>query len=373
MKILFTCGGTGGHIYPAVSIAEEITKKYPDTEYLFIGAQGMMEMDIVPKCGYEIKAVPVTNLSRGKKPKDIVHNLKTIFNVISSLFRSLRLIKEFRPDAVIGTGGYVCFPVIFAAWLLGIPSFVHESNSEPGLTTKMLSRFVKIVFTGYRESIRYYKPGKAEYTGTPVRKQFEDPTDPENAFDQLGADPKLPLAVSVWGSLGSGYMNETISKFVSIMPEKKFNLMHVTGKRYFDQYSYISGLDLPVIRERNFVLKDYVYDLPLFLKAASLVICRAGASTLAELAYLGKPAVIVPSPNVVNNHQDKNARVFEAKGAAIVLSEGTFTPEDLLRTIEDILTSPERTAAMTEAMRSFCVPDSAEIIAEKVLCSVMNR
>ena len=370
MKILFTCGGTGGHIYPAVSIAEEITKKYPDTEYLFIGARGMMEMDIVPKCGYEIKAVPVTNLSRGKSRADIVHNLKTIFNVISSLFRSLRLIRDFGPDAVIGTGGYVCFPVIFAAWLLGIPSFVHESNSEPGLTTKMLSRFVKRVFTGYRESIRYYKTGKAEYTGTPVRKKFEDSVSPDNAAARLGADPDLPFVVSVWGSLGSGYMNETFSEFVPIMPEKRFSLMHVTGKRYFDQYSYISGLDLPVIRDRYFILKDFVYDLPLYLQAASLVICRAGASTLAELAYLGKPAIIVPSPNVVNNHQDKNARVFESKGAAVVLSEGTFKPDDLLRTIEDILSSPERSAAMSEAMRSFCVPDSAKIIAERVLCSV---
>ncbi|MBR0351943.1 MAG: undecaprenyldiphospho-muramoylpentapeptide beta-N-acetylglucosaminyltransferase [Oscillospiraceae bacterium] len=367
MRILFTCGGTGGHIYPAVSIAEEITKIIPDAEYLFIGADGMMEMDIVPKCGYPIKAVPVTNLSRGKKPKDIVHNIKTVFNVLSSLFKSRRLIKQFRPDAVIGTGGYVCFPVIFAAWLLGIPAFVHESNSEPGLTTRMLSHFVKKVFTGYRESIRYYKDGKAEYTGTPVRVQFDDSADPADAFDRLGTSADLPLIVSVWGSLGSGFMNEVFSKIVRIMPEKKYIMLHVTGKRYYDQYKHISESDLRVIRERYFILKDFVYDLPLYLHAAGLVICRAGASTLAELAYLGKPAIIVPSPNVVNNHQDKNARVFEAKGAAVVLREGTFSPEVLLDTIGSILSSPEKMEAMSSAMHSFCVPDSARIIADKVL------
>ncbi len=367
MRILFTCGGTGGHIYPAVSIAEEISRKHPEAEYLFIGAEGMMEMDIVPKCGYEIKAVPVTNLSRGKRPRDIVHNIKTVFNVIASLFRSLKLIKGFRPDAVIGTGGYVCFPVIFAAWLLRIPAFVHESNSEPGLTTKMLSRFVKRVFTGYRESLKFYKNGIGEYTGTPVRKQFEEAAPEAEAYEQLGADPDLPLVVSVWGSLGSGYMNEIFSEFITIMPKNEFVLMHVTGKRYYDLYEYINGLDLPVISEKTFVLKDFVYDLPLYMKAANLVICRAGASTLAELAYLGKPAVIVPSPNVVNNHQEKNARVFEAKGAAVVLTEGSFTREDLLETIMSILSSPNREAEMSEAMSSFCVPDSAAIIADKVL------
>ena len=367
MRILFTCGGTGGHIYPAVSVAEEISKKHPDTEFLFIGAEGMMEMDIVPACGYEIKAVPITNLSRGKRPEDILHNIKTIINVIASLFKSLRLIREFGPDAVIGTGGYVCFPVIFAAWMLGIPSFVHESNSEPGLTTRMLSRFVKRVFLGYRESLKYYTEGKAEYTGTPVRKEFDETHPEKSAYEQLGSDPELPLVVSVWGSLGSGYMNETFSKLVSVMPEHEFDLMHVTGKRYFEQYKYICNLDLPVVVNRSFVLKDFIYDLPVFLKAANLVICRAGASTLAELAYLGKPAIIVPSPNVVNDHQDKNARVFEAKGAAVVLSEGSFTPEELLDTIRSILTSPEKTSEMSAAMHSFCVPDSAGIIADRVL------
>ena len=367
MRFLFTCGGTGGHIYPAVSVAEEIKKADPDTEFLFIGAAGMMEMDIVPKCGYKIEAVPVTNLSRGKKPKDILHNFITVFNVIASLFCSLKLVKRFRPDAVIGTGGYVCFPVIFAAWLLGVPAFVHESNCEPGLTTRLLSHFVEKVFTGYRESLKYYKEGKGEYTGTPVRKQFGESISPTEAFNRLGTSPDLPLVVSVWGSLGSAYMNEVAAKLVQIMPDNRFSMMHVCGKRYYEQYKYISGLDLPAVKEHNFVLKDFVYDLPLYLKNAGLVICRAGASTLAEIAYLGKPAIIVPSPNVVNNHQEKNARVFEAMGAAVVLREGTFTPEILLESISAILSSPEKIAEMSSAMHSFCVPDSARIIAENVL------
>ena len=367
MKILFTCGGTGGHIYPAVSIAEEITKKEPEAEFLFIGAEGMMEMDIIPSCGYEIRSIPVTNLSRGKELKDIVHNCRTIVNVIRSLFMALKLVKDFRPDAVVGTGGYVCFPVIFASWLLGIPSFIHESNSEPGLTTKMLSRFVRKVFLGYRESLAYYKEGKAEYTGTPVRQLFAQSGPVNGTAGSASAERELPFVVSVWGSLGSAYMNEIMSDLVRIMPDDKFRLMHITGKRYYEKYISIRELDIPVIRNGNFIITDFIYDLPAYLNSAALVICRAGASTLAELAYIGKPAVIVPSPNVVNNHQFKNASVFEAKGAAVVLTEGSFTPADLLKTIESILSSKGKYDAMSEAMHSFCVPVSAEIIADRVL------
>ena len=366
MKFLFTCGGTGGHIYPAVSVAEEILKKDPDAEFLFIGAEGMMEMDLVPACGYDIKALRVTNLSRGKSFSALFHNLKSIFNVITAIFKAMRLIRDFGPDAVIGTGGYVCFPVIFAAHLLGIRTFLHESNSVPGLTTKMLSRTVDAIFLGYRESMQYYPAEKAVYAGTPVRRMFEE-KDESMAFEKLGTDSDLPLVVSVWGSLGSGYMNECFSKFVSIMPEGRFRLLHVTGKRYYDQYGYMADLDIPVVRNKEFIVKDFLYDLPVYLSAASLVICRAGASTLAELAYLGKPAIIVPSPNVTNNHQDKNARVFEKKGAAIVLSEGKFTPEDLLASIQSVLSTPEKAGRMSMAMSSFCVPDSAAIIAEMVL------
>ena len=372
MKYVFTCGGTAGHIYPAVSIAQKLSARDDSAEFLFIGAKGMMEMDIVPKEGYPIEEIPVSNLSRGKKPGDIIHNFKTAFNLVISFFRSLAILKKAAPDAVIGTGGYVCFPVLASARILGIPAFIHESNVVPGLTTKMLTGIVDRIFVGYESSMKYYPSAKVLYTGTPVRDAFLYENDLFRAKEQLGLDPDFPMVLSVWGSLGSGFMNGMIEKLSYIFPADSFNLIHVAGKQYYEDYRKI-GENVPETGQRtNLAVRDYLYDIPNYFAAADLILCRAGASTLSELAYIGKPAVIVPSPNVTNNHQEKNARVFENAGAAIVLTEGSFSAENLLDSIGKILTSEDLKNTMSQAMRSFCVPDSAERIADSILSFIQS-
>jgi UDP-N-acetylglucosamine--N-acetylmuramyl-(pentapeptide) pyrophosphoryl-undecaprenol N-acetylglucosamine transferase len=373
MKYVFTCGGTAGHIYPAVSIAQKLSARDKSCDFLFIGARGMMEMDIVPKEGYPIEAIPVSNLSRGKGIDDIIHNLKTVFNLFSSFFRSLSILKKAAPDAVIGTGGYVCFPVLSAARLLGIPTFIHESNAVPGLTTKMLTGIVDRIFVGYESSMKYYPSSKVLYAGTPVRDAFLLENDLVRAKKDLGLDPDFPMVLSVWGSLGSGFMNGMIEKLSYIFPSDSFNLIHVTGKQYYKEYGKIEE-NVPQAGQRTSLsVRDYLYEIPKYFSAADLILCRAGASTLSELAYIGKPAIIVPSPNVTNNHQEKNARVFESAGAAIVLTEGSFSAETLLDAIRKILTSEDRKNTMSQAMRSFCVPDSAERIADSILSFVQSE
>ena len=372
MKYVFTCGGTAGHVYPAVSIAQELSAKDEKAAFLFIGAKGMMEMDLIPKEGYPIEAIPVTNLSRGKKPEDLLHNIKTVFNLFLSFFRAISILKKAAPNAVIGTGGYVCFPVLAAAKLLRIPAFIHESNVVPGLTTKLATRFVDQIYLGYESSSQYYPSEKTFYTGTPVRDTFIADLDPSDAKKELGFDPAFPLVLSVWGSLGSGFMNDMICKLSDIFPRDIFNLVHVAGKRYYEEYRHIDDHLSQEKRLTSLHVKDYLYDIPIYFSAADLILCRAGASTLSELAYLVKPAIIVPSPNVTNNHQEKNARLFEKAGAAVVLTEGSFSAETLLDSIQKVLTSPELKNTMSQAMHSFSIPESAARIADSILSFVQS-
>ena len=217
MKFVFTCGGTAGHINPALAVAGRLRELLPDSEMLFIGAEGKMEMELVPREGYHIEGLKITNISREHSLSGIVHNLDTLKNVAVSLHEAKKLIREFAPDAVIGTGGYVCYPVLTAAHELHIPTFVHESNAVPGLTTKMLAEHVDRVLVGFEDSRRYYKhPDRVEVTGTPVRGEFGCETK-EQAKAELGIPAGEKLVVSVWGSLGAGHMNEVLTEMIPML------------------------------------------------------------------------------------------------------------------------------------------------------------
>ena len=230
MKFVFTCGGTAGHINPALAVAGRLRKLLPDSEMLFIGAEGKMEMELVPREGYRIEGLKITNISREHSLSGIVHNLDTLKNVAVSLHEAKRLIREFKPDAVIGTGGYVCYPVLTAAHELHIPTFVHESNAVPGLTTKMLAEHVDRVLVGFEDSRRYYKhPDRVEVTGTPVRGEFGCETK-EQAKAELGIPAGEKLVVSVWGSLGAGHMNEVLTEMIPMLDGRQgFRLLHAAG------------------------------------------------------------------------------------------------------------------------------------------------
>ena len=368
MKFILTCGGTAGHINPALAVAGRLRELMPDCEILFIGAEGKMEMELVPREGYKIEPLKITNISRGHSLEAIVHNLDTLKNVAVSTREAKRIMREFKPDVVIGTGGYVCYPVLMAASELKIPTAVHESNAVPGLTTKLLAEHVDKVMVGFEESRgAYHHPEKVEVTGTPVRGEFAAYS---KAFAkrELGLDPDEPLVVSVWGSLGAAHMNKIMGELITMMDDSRpFRLIHSVGTRYFEDFMSALRQRAPDFARFGADVRKYIYDMPRVMAAADLILCRAGASTLSELAYMGKPVIIVPSPNVTNNHQEKNARVLEKAGGAKVFLEGEFDAPALMDTVRGLLGDSTQLEAMSQAMLSLAVPGATDRICDIIL------
>lgn len=374
MRFVLTCGGTAGHINPALAIAGRLRELMPDCEILFIGAEGKMEMELVPREGYKIEALKITNISRGHSLEALRHNLDTLRNVAVSTHEAKRILREFKPDVVIGTGGYVCYPVLTAAHELGIPTAVHESNAVPGLTTKLLAERVDRVMVGFADSRdAYHHPEKVEVTGTPVRGEFASYSK-ALAKKELGLDPDEPLVVSVWGSLGAAHMNKVMGELITLLDARReFRLIHSAGSMYFDGFMEKLEAAMPDFAKFGADVRKYIYDMPRVMAAADLILCRAGASTLSELAYMGKPVIIVPSPNVTNNHQEKNARVLEKAGGAKVFLEGEFDAQSLLDTVRELLGDEGKLNEMSEAMRSLAVPGATDRICDIILSLPENR
>ena len=368
MRFILTCGGTAGHINPALAIAGRLRELMPDCEILFIGAEGKMETELVPREGYKMEALKITNISRGHSIEALRHNLNTLKNVALSTHEAKRIVREFKPDVVIGTGGYVCYPVLTAAHELGIPTVVHESNAVPGLTTKLLAERVDRVMVGFADSREAYRhPEKVEVTGTPVRGEFASYSKAQ-AKKELGLDPDEPLVVSVWGSLGAAHMNRIMGELITLLDARgEFRLIHSAGSMYFDGFMEKLEENAPDFARHGADGREYIYDMPRVMAAADLILCRAGASTLSELAYMGKPVILVPSPNVTNNHQEKNARVLEKAGGAKVFLEGEFDAQSLLDTVRELLGDEDKLAEMSEAMRSLAVPGATDRICDIIL------
>lgn len=369
MKFLFTCGGTAGHINPALGVAARIKELMPDAEILFVGAEGKMETNLVPREGFELKTVKITNIRRGFSAEAIRHNIGTAKNVISAVGQAKKIVKEFRPDIAVGTGGYVCYPVIKAAASKGIPTVIHESNAVPGLTTKMLAGSVDKILVGFEESAKNYnRPEKVVVTGTPVRTDFHV-ADKAAAKAELGLPSDKPLVVSVWGSLGAAHMNDIMVGFIKrALNKPTFTLIHSAGSGGYGKM--LRELEQEGVRDwetAGFEIREYIYDMAKVMAAADIVMCRAGASTLSELSVMGKPAILIPSPNVTNNHQEKNARMLEKAGAAKVLLEGEFSEDALLGTVTEILSDKERLNLMAEKMSGLGAANANERIVEIVL------
>ncbi len=374
MRFLFTCGGTAGHINPALGVAQRLRWLMPESEFLFVGAEGKMETRLVPREGFNIKTVSITNISRSMSLEGLKHNANTVKNVIVATSAAKKIIVEFKPDVVIGTGGYVCYPVLRAAHSLGIPTVVHESNAVPGLTTKMLSGVSDKILVGFEESKQYYKHAdRVVVTGTPVREAFRQ-ADKAQARRDIGLDPDKPLVVSVCGSLGAAFMNKTMVELIhKALGNPFFGIIHAAGQGGYK--SMLQSMEALGIKngEKGMDVREYIYDMPLVMAAADLVICRSGASTLSELGVLGKPAILVPSPNVTNNHQEKNARVLEKAGAAVVFPEEDITADKLLGAVSLLLSRKETLEAMSEQMRKIGVDDATERIADIVLDLALKK
>jgi UDP-N-acetylglucosamine--N-acetylmuramyl-(pentapeptide) pyrophosphoryl-undecaprenol N-acetylglucosamine transferase len=302
----------------------------------------------------------------------MLKNLETVRNVARSTREAKKIIRAFQPDAVIGTGGYICYPVLMAAHKLGIPTLVHESNAVPGLTTKLLADRIDKVMLGFEESRQYYRhPERVSVTGTPVRGEFDRVTR-QSAREELGLKDGEKLVLSVWGSLGAEYMNRIMGEVMERLDGRQgFRLVHAAGSLYYPRLT--ERLREKKLDESGAELREYIHDMPRLMAAADLILCRAGASTISELSYMGKPVLMVPSPNVTNNHQEKNARVLEHAGGAVVLLEGEFDADSLLQEIRTLLESPEELERMSRAMASLSVPDATDKIVDKVLSLIRKE
>ena len=381
MRFLFACGGTAGHINPAIGVAGRLRELIPNCEILFVGAEGRMETELVPQEGYEIRTVRVSSISRSISLNGLRHNMRAVRDLLGAMPACRKIIRDFKPDVVIGTGGYVCYPVLSTAAKMGIPTVVHESNAEPGLTTRKLEKSATMILVGFEEARENYRyKDKIRVTGTPVRMGFAggelEPGQQEEAKAALCIPAEQKLVVSVWGSLGATEMNKTVGGLISMaMEEKPFRLIHSAGKRGIGPMTtYMKEqLQLQDWDEDGFNVRDYIFDMSTVMTAADLVLCRSGASTLAELTALGKPAVLVPSPNVVNNHQEKNARVLERAGAARVIVEKDATAEVLYRTVTELLADSERLKNMAENMRSMAVQNATDEITSLILTVVEDK
>lgn len=372
MKILFTCGGTAGHINPAIALARLFQSRHQDCQVLFAGADNGMERTLVPHEGYELRTVHVNTIHRAWKWKDIKHNVMTVVTLPQARRQARAILDDFQPDLVVGTGGYASYPVVKEAARRGIPTAVHESNAVPGLTTKLLSKVVDRVMVGFEDSRKHYPhPERVVVTGTPVRRDFFDHTRKE-ARQALGLTDDRPLVLSYWGSLGADVMNRYMADFLQEEAAEGFPFHHIhgAGRNYKSLTAALEqrGVELTGGAE----VREYIYDMPLVMAAADLVVCRAGASTISELTAIAKPCVLVPSPNVTNNHQEKNARVLEHHGAAVVLLEPDIDGAALYREVKDLLADPEKRAAMSRALSELSVTDAAEEIYQ-TLMSLMKE
>lgn len=364
MNVIFTCGGTGGHINPAIAVANLIKERNPGCNILFIGAKGHMEEQLVPKAGYKLECLPGSGLSRGKNLAAIKKNIKAVKCVFDAVSQCKKIIKDFKPDVIIGTGGYASFPALYAGSKLGIPTCVHEANAVPGLTTKMAANLADQVLVCFEESRKYYKnPEKVEVVGMPIRKEFWE-MDREKAREELGIGDK-PLLVSTFGSQGARAMNQMTAELFALEKEDGFPFHHIHavgsfGWEWMPELVKEKGVDLS--QSPTIDMREYIYNMPTVLAAADVVIGRAGSGTCNEIAAAGVPCILIPSPNVTNNHQEKNARVLEAGGGAVVLLEGDCSAKRVYQEITELLKDGQRCGQMRKNLQNIAVADSTDRI-----------
>jgi UDP-N-acetylglucosamine--N-acetylmuramyl-(pentapeptide) pyrophosphoryl-undecaprenol N-acetylglucosamine transferase len=364
MNVIFTCGGTGGHINPAIAVANILKERHPDCNILFIGGKGQMEEELVPKAGYQLKTLPASGMSRKLNWAGIKHNFRAVKRILGGVGVCKKIIKEFGADVIIGTGGYVSFNAILAGKLLGIPTCVHESNAMPGLTTRLVADMVDRVLICFPESAAHYRhPEKAEVVGMPVRREFIF-TKKEDARKELGLDER-PVVVSVFGSQGARAMNLATAELFRMEQEAGFPFQHIHavgsyGWDWMPGEVASKGVDLAAAKSID--MRKFIYNMPTVMAAADVVIARAGAATCNEIAATGTPCILIPSPNVTDNHQEKNARALEAAGGAVVLLESEFTARRLMEELTALLSDQERQKNMHFALQRMAVPDSAEKI-----------
>ncbi len=362
MRIIFAGGGTAGHINPALAIAGYVKQQQPDAQILYIGCKGGMEERLVPQAGYEFKGVIVQGFRRKLTPKGLAENVVTVKKAIGAEIDAKAIIKEFKPDICVGTGGYVSGPVIRAAAKLGIPTVIHEQNAFPGITNKMLAKKADRVMLAMPAAKKHFKAGcRFVETGNPVRGEILT-VEKEAARKELGLDER-PVILSFGGSLGADIINRSLADIIArSASDGKYQHIHAYGQygKWFPELLREKGADID--KADNLDIREYINNMPVCLAAADVVVARAGAITLSEIQVKGKPSVLIPSPNVAENHQYHNAMALVEKNAAVMIEEKDLTAEKLTEEIDKLASDPERLRVYSENAKKMAVNDAAKRI-----------
>ena len=362
MNVIFTCGGTGGHINPAIAVANVWKARYPDSRILFLGAVGGMEEQLVPKAGFELVTLPGDGMYRDFSPSGIKKNCRTLRLLYNAVKRCKQIIRDFAADVVVGTGGYASLPALMAAGMLHVPSCVHESNAVPGLTTRLAARWTDRNLVCFPQSAQYYKhPEKVQVVGMPVRSEFIY-NKKQECRERLGLDER-PVILSAFGSQGARAMNEMTAELMRLEKEAgyPFQHIHAVGSYGWDWMpELVESKGVDIRNNRSIILKEYLHDMPSAMVAADIVIGRAGASSCNEIAVAGVPCILIPSPNVTANHQEKNAMALANHGAAAVILEKDCTAQAVMQKITELLEDRKAYADMRSALMRMAIPNSAE-------------
>jgi UDP-N-acetylglucosamine--N-acetylmuramyl-(pentapeptide) pyrophosphoryl-undecaprenol N-acetylglucosamine transferase len=370
-KIIISAGGTGGHIYPAIAVAQALQKRLNnEVEFLFVGASDRMEMEKVPKAGYKIKGLWISGLQRRITYKNLLFPIK----VISSILKSFGIINSFKPDAVIGFGGYASSAVLYAASLKKMPTLIHEQNSYAGITNKILKDKVNTICVAYDNMEKFFPANKLVKTGNPIRQDLLDVSSKKQQameFFKLDANKKTILVIG--GSLGARTINESIFEGLDKIKEANVNLIWQTGKNFDKVNSNIEIINskkednaLENNSSLEFRISDFIYEMDLAYAAADVVISRAGALSIAELAQVAKPVILVPSPNVAEDHQTKNAMALVNKNAAILVKD-IDAKNNLVSETLNLITNENKQAELVNQIKTFAMPNAAELIVDEVI------
>ena len=365
LRIIISGGGTGGHIFPAVSIANAIKVIRPDAKILFVGALGRMEMQRVPAAGYEIKGLPICGFDR----KNLFKNFKVLYKIWKSQRMAKSIIKDFKPQVAVGVGGYASGPTLNKAAAMGIPCLIQEQNSYAGVTNKLLAKKAEKICVAYEGMERFFPADKIILTGNPVRQSLLDTTiSREEAIKSFGLNPEKKTILLVGGSLGARTINESVLQHLDIVKSSDTQFVWQTGKYYSAEISErLKGESIP-----NLKVTDFITDMGAAYKAADLVISRAGASSISEFCLIGKPVILVPSPNVAEDHQTKNALALANRDAAIYVKDAE-APATLLELAVKTVTDEKKLQSLSENVLKLALPNSADIIAKEVIKLADNK
>jgi UDP-N-acetylglucosamine--N-acetylmuramyl-(pentapeptide) pyrophosphoryl-undecaprenol N-acetylglucosamine transferase len=358
-RVIISGGGTGGHIFPAISVANALRKIDPEIEILFVGAEGRMEMEKIPAAGYRIIGLPVAGIQRSLTPK----NITVLIKLFKSLNKAKKVIKEFQPDVVVGVGGYASGPVLRQAGRMGIPTLIQEQNSYAGITNKLLAKKSSVICVAYDGMDRYFPAEKIIKTGNPVRQNFDNLKNlTSEAFSFFGLKKEFPVILVLGGSLGAGSINKSLSENINMLRESDCQWLWQTGKNYYENVKALVSLSF----SDNILVHGFINRMDYAYAAADIIVSRAGAGTISELCLVGKPVILIPSPNVAEDHQTRNAMAVSDREAAVLITDDQAV-KTLVNEAINLISNKTRRVQLSENIIKMANKDADIRIAEEVL------